>query len=163
MIPEALQQDLAVTSVSSRIPDAILGASDDLGQMTLEILPKRIVETCRVLKHHAKYIQLSGVTCVDRLPREPRFDVVYLLHSVERKHRLRLKCAVGGETPEIHTVTGVWKGANWYEREVFDLFGVRFIYHPNPARILMPEYWQGHPLRKDYPVHGFKYSYSDET
>ncbi len=163
MISEALQQHPAVTSVSTRIPGAIVGASDDLGEMTLQIAPARIVETCRVLKHHAKYIRLSGVTCVDRLPREPRFDVVYLLHSVELNQRLRLKCAVGGETPEIHTVTGVWRGANWYEREVYDLFGVRFIYHPHLTRILMPEYWQGHPLRKDYPIHGFKYSYTEET
>jgi len=90
---------------------------------------------------------------------EPRFEVVYHLHSTARNQRLRVKCRLGAADPEIDSVTGVWRGANWYEREVFDMFGIKFRNHPNLTRILMPVDWEGHPLRKDYPVHGYKYSY----
>jgi NADH-quinone oxidoreductase subunit C len=78
--------------------------------------------------------------------------VVYHLHSIERNERLRLKARIAGE--EIETVTTVWRGANWYEREVFDLFGIRFTGHPDLRRIMMPDDWEGHPLRKDYPITG---------
>jgi len=98
---------------------------------------------------------------------EPRFEVVYHLHSMPRPgitqdERLRLKCKVGGDRPEVESVWSVWPCADWYEREIFDLFGIGFRNHPNLSRILMPEDWQGHPLRKDYPVHGYKYSYKSE-
>jgi NADH-quinone oxidoreductase subunit C len=88
--------------------------------------------------------------------------VVYQLHSIGKNQRLRIKCRLAGANPEIDSVTGVWRSANWYEREVYDLFGVRFRNHPNLVRILMPVDWDGHPLRKDYPVHGYKYSYPGE-
>ena len=77
--------------------------------------------------------------------------------------RLRLKCRVSGDAAEIDSVYPVWRAANWYEREVFDLFGIRFRNHPNLTRIMMPDDWEGHPLRKDFPVHGHKYSYKDES
>jgi NADH:ubiquinone oxidoreductase subunit C len=79
---------------------------------------------------------------------------VYHLHSIERNDRLRLKCRIGGENPEIASVTSVWRSANWYEREVFDLFGIRFLNHPDLRRILMPDDWEGYPLRKNYPITG---------
>jgi NADH-quinone oxidoreductase subunit C len=94
------------------------------------------------------------VTAVDRYPAEPRFELVYHLHSLERKERVRLKCQVSGEAPAIDSVTSVWRGANWYEREVFDLFGIQFVGHPDLRRIMMPDDWEGHPLRKDYPITG---------
>jgi NADH-quinone oxidoreductase subunit C len=97
---------------------------------------------------------LSTVTAVDRYPSEPRFEVVYHLHSIARNQRLRLKCRLPGENPVIDSATVVWRSANWYEREVFDMFGIHFLNHPDPRRILMPEDWEGHPLRKDYPIAG---------
>lgn len=133
----------------------------DRGELTLEIAPASIVEVCRFLKQEQEFVRLSGIAAVDWHPREPRFEVVYHLHSVARNERLRLKCHVGGESPEVDSVTEVWRSADWYEREVFDLFGVSFRNHPNLKRILMPEDWEGHPLRKDYPVHGYRYSYKD--
>ena len=99
---------------------------------------------------------------MDLHPAEPRFEVVYHLHSIEKNQRLRLKCRLSGANPEIDSATGVWRGANWYEREVFDMFGIGFRNHPNLVRILMPIDWEGYPLRKDYPVHGYKYSYPSE-
>jgi NADH-quinone oxidoreductase subunit C len=106
------------------------------------------------VKYDARFVRLSTVTAVDRYPAEPRFEVVYHLHSLERNERLRLKCRVTGEKPQIDSVTPVWRSADWYEREVFDLFGIRFNGHPDLRRIMLPDDWEGHPLRKDYPVTG---------
>ena len=141
---------------------AILETVNVLGETTLIADPAQIVDLCRYLKTSEKYIRLSSVTAVDWHPAEPRFEVVYHLHSLEPFQRLRLKCRVSGKDPAIDSVTSIWRGADWYEREVWDMFGVHFRNHPNLQRILMPTDWEGHPLRKDYPVHGYKYSYSNE-
>jgi NADH-quinone oxidoreductase subunit C len=141
---------------------AILETHQALGETTYIADPAKIVDLCRYLKNAETFVRLSAVTAVDWHPAEPRFEVVYHLHSLERNERIRIKCRVAGTDPEIDSVTGVWQGANWYEREVFDLFGIGFRNHPNLQRILMPLDWEGHPLRKDYPVHGYKYSYSNE-
>ena len=153
MISESLQQ----------IAGAIEESKTHLGQEILFIPPARIVEVCRFLKSEQGFQRLSAVTAVDWHPREPRFEVVYQLHSLARRERLRLKCRLGGEQPEIDSVAAVWRSADWYEREVFDLFGISFRSHPNLKRIMMPEDWSGHPLRKDYPIHGYKYSYAEES
>ena len=142
---------------------AILEAREAFGELTLIADPELIVDLCRYLKFEQTFVRLSAVTAVDWHPAEPRFEVVYQLHSIERNRRVRVKCrlptSATGANPEIESVTGVWRGANWYEREVFDMFGIRFRNHPDLQRILMPVDWEGHPLRKDYPVHGYKYSY----
>lgn len=152
----------AAQELDAAIPGAIVETKDALGELTLFIAPERIVDVCRHLKTAQKFVRLSSVTAVDWSPAEPRFELVYHLHSIERNLRLRLKCRLAGGHPEIDSVTSVWRGANWYEREVFDLFGIVFLNHPNLKRIMMPEDWEGHPLRKDYVVHGFKYSYQNE-
>jgi NADH-quinone oxidoreductase subunit C len=141
---------------------AILETVEALGETTLIADPAKIVDLCRYLKDTEKYIRLSAVTAVDWHPANPRFEVVYHLHSLEPFRRLRVKCKVGGEKPEIESVYSVWRSADWYEREIWDMFGIHFTNHPNLQRILMPTDWEGHPLRKDYPVHGYKYSYSNE-
>lgn len=141
---------------------AVLASRTQAGQMSVEIAPEKIVPICRYLKEHQQFQRLSGVTAVDWYPSEPRFQLVYLLHSLALNERLRLNCRLPGEQAEIDSVTAVWANANWYEREVFDLFGVRFRNHPDLRRIMMPEDWQGHPLRKDYPVTGYRYSYQEE-
>ncbi len=142
--------------------DAILETVEALGEQTAIADPGRIVELCRYLKDEEQFNRLSTVTAVDWYPAEPRFEVVYHLHSTARNQRVRLKCRLGGADPEIDSVTSVWRGADWYEREVFDMFGIKFRNHPNLTRILMPVDWEGYPLRKDYPVHGYKYSYPSE-
>ena len=142
--------------------DAILESVEAFGERTLIADAARIVDLCEYLKTDQKFIRLSAVTAVDWHPAEPRFEVVYHLHSLELNQRLRVKCRLSGSTPAIDSVTGLWRGANWYEREVFDMFGIVFRNHPNLQRILMPIDWEGYPLRKDYPVHGYKYSYPSE-
>jgi NADH-quinone oxidoreductase subunit C len=93
----------------------------------------------------------TDLTCVDRLPREPRFDVVLHLYSVEKKHRVRLLAGLPADSPAIASLVSLWPGANWFEREAFDMYGVRFEGHPDLRRILMYPEFKGHPLRKDYP------------
>jgi NADH-quinone oxidoreductase subunit C len=145
---------------------AILETTEQFGETTLIADPARIVDLCRHLKSQESFIRLSAVTAVDWHPAEPRFEVVYHLHSIEKNQRVRVKCRIasvaGGANPEIDSVTSVWRAADWYEREVFDMFGIRFRNHPNLQRILMPVDWEGYPLRKDYPVHGYKYSYPSD-
>jgi NADH-quinone oxidoreductase subunit C len=141
---------------------AILETIEALGETTLIADPARINELCAYFKHDEKFVRLSGITAVDWHPAEPRFEVVYLLHSLEKNARVRVKCRLSGNNPEIESVCSVWRAANWYEREVFDMFGIGFKNHPNMQRILMPVDWEGYPLRKDYPVHGYKYSYPSD-
>lgn len=132
-----------------------LASQTRFGELTVEVAPRNLVEACRVLKHDLGFERVSTITAVDRFPSSPRFEVVYHLHSVRNRQRIRIKTRVD-EDAELESVTGVWRGANWYEREVFDLFGVRFANHPDLRRIMMPDDWSGHPLRKDYPVEGYK-------
>ena len=154
MIPDSLRELAVAAAIDAFDPDALTDGKHDRGEWTLEIAAEKIASVCGFLKYDQKFVRLSTVTAVDRYPAEPRFEVVYHLYSVERNEWLRVKCRVAGTNPEIESVTSVWRGANWYEREVFDLFGIRFRNHPDLRRILMPEDWEGHPLRKDYPVYG---------
>ena len=108
----------------------------------------------RALRDRAdlRFALLAELTAADYWPREPRFEVIYTLVSIEHRRRLRVKVRLHADAARIATVSGVWAAANWLEREVWDLFGIEFEGHPDPRRLLMPEDWQGYPLRKDYPV-----------
>jgi NADH-quinone oxidoreductase subunit C len=163
MLPDNLRDRAAAAAVEAFDSDAVTGGKYDRDELTLEIAPAKIASVCGFLKYDQNFIRLSSVTAVDRYPAEPRFEVVYHLHSIERNERLRVKCrplagrqgASGAEAVyEIESVTSVWRGADWYEREVFDLFGIQFTGHPDLRRIMMPDDWEGHPLRKDYPITG---------
>jgi NADH-quinone oxidoreductase subunit C len=162
MIPDSLKDLPLAASLENRFPEAVAGGSHERGELTLYVKAGDIVDVCRHLKEELTFNRLASVTAVDWFPREPRFEVVYHLHSLARNERLRLKCQVTEESCEIASVCPVWRGADWYEREVFDLFGIRFSGHPDLRRIMMPDDWEGHPLRKDYPVHGHRYSYAEE-
>jgi NADH-quinone oxidoreductase subunit C len=154
MLPENLRQHAVAAAVGAFDSDAVTGGNFDRAELTLEIAPAKIASICGFLKYDQGFGRVSTVTAVDRYPAEPRFEVVYHLHSVENKRRVRLKCRLGGTDPVIESISSVWRGANWYEREVFDLFGIRFTNHPNLRRIMLPDDWEGYPLRKDYPVTG---------
>jgi NADH-quinone oxidoreductase subunit C len=103
-----------------------------------------------------KFSFLSDIATVDRFPLEPRFELNYQLLSLDFRKRLRLKVRVAGAEAAVASVTPIWPTANWHERENFDLFGIRFHGHPDLTRILLPDEWEGHPLRKDYPVEGIR-------
>ena len=151
--------EATLAAVRERFADGVLEASEHRGEMTIVVRPEIIADVCQALRDDKTllYNYIADITAVDWLEREPRYDIVYHLLSLATYAVVRLKVRVGDEdtpNPEVSTVTGVWPGANWFEREIYDLFGIRFAGHPNQTRILMPEDWVGHPLRKDYPLTG---------
>jgi NADH-quinone oxidoreductase subunit C len=154
MLPENLKEHSTAAAVEAFDADAVKGGRFERNELTLDIASPKIASICGFLKYDQNFVRLSSVTAVDRYPAEPRFEVVYHLHAVDRNERVRLKCLVRGEDPVIESVTSVWRAANWYEREVFDLFGIHFLNHPDLRRIMLPDDWEGHPLRKDYPIAG---------
>jgi NADH/F420H2 dehydrogenase subunit C len=141
-----------VTALQVAVPDAVTQVSYWVGDWTVIVPATRLLEVARHLRG-AGFDFCSDVTAADWPQRAQRFDVVYCLYSIRDKHRIRVKVRAAEEEP-VPSVTGIWPGANWLEREVFDMFGVRFTGHPDLRRILMPEDWQGHPQRKDYPLEG---------
>jgi NADH/F420H2 dehydrogenase subunit C len=126
-----------------------------VGDWTVIVPAAKILDIARYLRDapEAAFDLCSDVTVTDWPPRPERFDVIYVLYSVRQRHRVRLKTKVALDQP-VPSVTSIWPAANWLEREVFDMFGVMFTGHPDLRRILMPEDWQGHPQRKDYPLEG---------
>jgi NADH-quinone oxidoreductase subunit C len=155
---EQLKTHPAVARLLAWNQEAVVASKFDREEMTIVVDRSRIREACAVLRDDATcdFNFLSDVTCVDWYPAEPRFEVVYHLLSIARKERVRLKVRLNSANPAIDSLTPLWPGANYFEREVFDLFGIRFSGHPYMRRILMPEDWEGHPLRKDYPVEGYR-------
>ncbi len=128
------------------------------GETTFTVRGDRLRGVCEFLREAPglSFKYLSDLTAVDHYPGEPRFEVVYHLLALETNERLRLKVRVTGADPKVDSVVPVWPAANAFEREVFDLFGIRFEGHPDLRRILLPEEWEGFPLRKDYPTEGFR-------
>jgi NADH-quinone oxidoreductase subunit C len=131
----------------------ILETGSQVGDEWARIAPEHWHKVVRFLRDDAttSMNMFIDMTCVDRVTRTPRFDLVMHLYSVEKKYRVRLLAGLPEEKPEIQSVVDLWPAANWFEREVFDLYGIRFAGHPDPRRIFMPPQFQGHPLRKDYP------------
>jgi NADH-quinone oxidoreductase subunit C len=155
-------QELESNSILCRLKEwdaaAVAGASLHCGELTVVVPREHLRRAAEFLRSdpELQFTFLSDVTGVDCFPREPRFELNYHLLSLARRERLRLKVRLNGAHPAVESVTPVWPTANWHEREVFDLFGVLFEGHPDLRRILMPEDWEGHPLRKDYPVEGYR-------
>lgn len=155
--------------VRERFGEAVLDVAEHRGEVTILVAPERIAQVCDALRDapELRYNFLADITAVDWPEREPRFDVVYHLISLETRAVIRLKARVGvpadedpagvgvsGGRPELPSVVGVWPAADFFEREIYDLMGIRFAGHPNLTRIMMPSDWVGHPLRKDYPITG---------
>lgn len=151
--PDGSSPPAFVDELRSAIPGVVDRLSYWVGDWTVIVVPIHLVDAARHLRDAAgaEFDFCSDVTAVDWPDRPDRFDVVYSLFSTRFKHRVRLKVRVAEAVP---SVSAVWPAANWLEREVFDLFGVRFEGHPDLRRILMPDDWQGHPQRKDYPLEG---------
>ncbi len=148
-----------VATIREKFPQAVIDTSDFRDEQTIVVKPEHLVAVCSYLKKNLQYTFLEAITAVDWWPeRVPRYDVVYQLLSISNQCFVRVKVRVGQrreEHPALPTVTGVWLGANWYEREIYDLFGLTFTGHPDLRRILMPNDWTTYPLRKDYPLNGF--------
>jgi NADH-quinone oxidoreductase subunit C len=153
--PDGLALPSFIVGLQAAVPDAVEHVSWWVGDWSLVVRTSRLVEVAAHLRAApgAAFDLCSDVTAVDWPPRSLRFDLIYSLSSIPLGHRLRLKVRVG-DGDAVPTVSSVWPAAAWLEREVFDLFGIPFDGHPDLRRILMPEEWQGHPQRKDYPLEG---------
>ena len=155
---EQLKNHPAVARLLGWKDSAIQSVKFDRDEMTIYVDRSDIREACALLRDDPEcpFNFLSDVTCVDWYPSEPRFEVVYHLLSIPKKERIRLKVKLNSSSLSVDSITSLWPGANFFEREVYDLFGVRFAGHPYLRRIMMPEDWEGYPLRKDYPVEGYR-------
>jgi NADH-quinone oxidoreductase subunit C len=143
-------------ALQAQLPQAVVEVSFHAGETTVLLKKENLLEVCRFLKEdpNLQMDYLSNLCGVDFPDRPERFEVVYHLFSISLKHRINLKVRTADGDP-VPSVTGVWRTANWHEREVLDLLGVSFDGHPDPRRILLTDEWQGHPLRKEYPTKGY--------
>ncbi len=137
-----------------KLGDLMTDADEFRGELTIYVDKKDILPVCRILKDQLFFNYLSDLCGVDYWPQTPRFCVVYHLYSFPRNHRLRVKVFLNEECADVDSVTAIWAAADWHERECFDLLGIRFANHPDLRRILLPDDFSGHPLRKDYPLEG---------
>lgn len=155
-VPAELESNPIIRKLLAFDANAVLDAVLFRNQLTLFLPTAKIRDICEFLKSdpELQFNYLSDLTAVDRFPHEPRFEIVYQLYSIPSKTRLRLKVTAGGDEPAVDSLSSLWPLANWFERELYDLFGIRFHGHPDLKRILLPDDWVGHPLRKDYPVEG---------
>ena len=152
---EGLPENPAVKAIQAWDPQALTDAKFDRNELTLTIAAANLVEALKTVQA-AGYNFFEDMTAVDWFPAAPRFQLSYHILSHSYKERIRLRVMLEGVNPSVDSITPVWPAANFYEREVFDLFGITFDGHPNLRRIMMPDEWQGHPLRKDYPVEGYR-------
>ena len=147
----------AVELLQDKFPEEVLEVMEFRGETTILVKPGKIVDLCMTLRddHNTAFKYLSMIAGLDFLPQSPRFGVVYNLYSHKHHDRVTLKTMlVSDAAPIINSVVQVWTTANWHEREVYDMMGIRFQGHPDLRRILMPGDWVGHPQRKDYPLRG---------
>jgi NADH-quinone oxidoreductase subunit C len=156
-----MTENLAVSKLRAQFPDALTAVDEFRGETTVSVKRDSIVPICQFLRDDADlaYVFLVDVTSVDYLEhpqKQARFAVVYLLHSYKNNERIRLKVWLDEGDAVVPTVTGVWRGANWLEREVSDMMGITFSGHPDPRPILLPADFEGHPQRKDFPVFGIQ-------
>jgi NADH-quinone oxidoreductase subunit C len=150
-----LPEHPAVKAILAWNADALTDAKFDFNELTLTIAPEQIRAALATVQA-AGYNFFEDMTAVDWFPSSPRFQLSYHILSHPFKEHIRLRVLLDEADPSVESIVSVWPAANFYEREVFDLFGIRFEGHPNLRRILLPDDWKGHPLRKDYPVEGYR-------
>ena len=146
-----------VERLKQQNPEWVSDVRDALGEVTVVVPAAAISDVCRLLRNDEQFDLLSDICGVDNGPEEdPRFEVNYHLFSTIHHDRLRLKVLLSEDSPVVATVTHIWRTADWHERETFDLFGVKFEGHPDLRRILLPSEFDGHALRKDFPLRGYE-------
>ena len=155
MTLDAVREALPNNAALAALGELAVNAKWDRNELTITVAAGGIVAAASAVQA-AGYNFFEDCTAVDWYPSEPRFQVTYHIVSTTMKERVRLAVLLEGDDPSVDSITSVWPSSNFYEREVFDLFGIRFIGHPNLVRIMMPLDWKGHPLRKDYPVEGYR-------
>ena len=151
---DMVENNRAVQKLKEKFANSLIDVKEFRGEVTVTVRKEDIVAVCRFLKTELSYNMLTDITAVDYPGNDQRFMMVYNLYSIPNKDRLRVKAPVEESACSIDTLSGLWNSANWLEREVYDLFGINFINHPDLRRILMTDDWVGHPLRKDYPLQG---------
>ncbi len=158
MDTQNLEKDSFIRKLQEWDAAAIAEVLDFRGETTIVVARENLQRVAEFLVNDPgmRFAFLSDITAVDKFPIEPRFELNYHLLSLERRARLRLKVRLSGQDPVAPSMVPVWPAANWHEREAFDLMGIRFEGHPDLRRILMPDDWEGFPLRKDYPVEGYR-------
>ena len=143
--------DDTLVALREALGDRILETVEFRDQHTAVLEPEAVVDACQVLRE-SDYDLLIALTAADHWPDEPRFEVAYRFYSVKKKTLVGLSIRLDGENPAVPTIESVYPNANWHEREVYDMFGIEFAGHSDLRRILMPQDWEGHPLRRDYPL-----------
>ena len=160
IVAEASRQNANVVAECLRSwnPKAVAEVIEFRGETTIVVPRELLRATAERCREDAKlqYNLLSDATCLDRYPAEPRFELSYHLVSILKREKVRLRVRLSGNDAVVDSLVPVWPGANWLEREIFDLFGIRFTGHPDLRRILLPDDWEGYPLRRDYPVEGYR-------
>jgi len=154
-VVEGLPGHPAVNAILAWNEQALRDAKFDRNELTLTIVPEEIRAACTTIQA-AGYNFFEDMTAVDWFPASPRFQLSYHILSHSFKERIRLRVMLEDPDSSVDSIVPVWPGANFFEREVFDLFGIKFADHPDLRRIMMPDDWKGHPLRKDYPVEGYR-------
>jgi NADH-quinone oxidoreductase subunit C len=150
--------NVVVAGLRSWSANAIEEVIEFRGETTVVVARKNlrnVAERCRD-EHSLQFNLLSDATCLDRFPMEPRYELQYHLVSIPLRQKVRIRVRLYGNDPVVDSMVAVWPGANWLEREIFDLFGIQFTGHPDLRRILLPDDWEGYPLRKDFPVEGYR-------
>ncbi|NWF90690.1 MAG: NADH-quinone oxidoreductase subunit C [Ignavibacteriaceae bacterium] len=151
-------KEIILNQLSANLPDVNVVVSEFSDELTIQVHKKDIVDVCKLLKNDEKlkFIICEDVTAIDWARKQNRFTVVYHIFSLKNKFRLVVKADVDESECKIDTVSSVWRAANWHEREVYDMYGIKFNQHPDLRRMYMPEEFDYHPLRKDFPVIGIE-------
>lgn len=143
--------EATLAALRQELEERVVDSIEFRGQLTAVIQPEAIVEACEFLKAQG-FNLLIALTATDHWPEEPRFEVLYQFYSTQQNSLIGLSIRLDGEEPKVLSIESIYPNANWHEREVFDMFGIDFPGHPDLRRILMPYDWEGHPLRRDYPL-----------
>ena len=157
-VSDSQNTNAVVAALRSWSTNAIEDVIEFRGETTVVVARKNlrsVAERCRD-EHALQFNLLTDATCVDRFPMEPRYELQYHLVSIPLRQKLRIRVPLSANDPVVDSMVAVWPGANWLEREIFDLFGIQFTGHPDLRRILLPDDWEGYPLRKDFPVEGYR-------